>query len=94
MAGILQAEGGGLPVSRFLEVSGFPGVWVVFLHGAGGLCPSMSLVPEGISRRDSFGMRLFELVPALCSEQADPRFSSLPLQQLNLLLQEWYFWAG
>lgn len=48
MAGILQAEGGGLPVSRFFAVSGFPGVWVVSLHGAGGLCPSVSLVPEGV----------------------------------------------
>lgn len=48
MAGILQAEGGGLPVSRFFAVSGFPGVWIVSLHGVGGLCPSVSLVPEGI----------------------------------------------
>ena len=48
MAGIHQAEGGGLPVSRFFAVSGFPGIWVVSLHGAGGLCPSVSLVPEGV----------------------------------------------
>lgn len=48
MAGILQAEGGGLPDSRFFAVSGFPGVWVVSLHGAGSLCPSLSLVPEGV----------------------------------------------
>ena len=37
-------------------------------------------------------MRLFKLVLELCSEWADPRFL-LPLQQLDLLLREWYFWA-
>jgi hypothetical protein len=34
-------------------------------------------------------MRLFELELALCSERDDPRFSSLPLQELDLLLREW-----
>lgn len=34
-------------------------------------------------------MRLFELELALCSERDDPRLSSLPLQQLDLLLREW-----
>lgn len=34
-------------------------------------------------------MRFFVLVPALCSERDDPRFSSLLLHKPALLLREW-----
>lgn len=45
------ARGRRLPVSRFFAVSGFPGVWGASFYGAGGLGPSVSLVPEGVQAR-------------------------------------------
>ena len=81
-------EGGGPPVSRLFAGTGFSGVWVVPLRRMGGCVPACP-ESQNESRWDSFGIRLFELVPVLCSEQADPCFSSLPLQQLDLLLWEW-----
>ena len=80
-------EGGCPPVSRLFAGSSFSGVWVVSLCRMGGCIPACPK-SQNVSRWDSFGIRLFELVLVLCSEQVDPCFSSLPLQQLDLLLRE------
>ena len=61
----------------------------LFLSAGWVACVPVCADSQKVYRWDSFGIRLFELVPVLCSEQADPCFSSLPLQQLDLLLWEW-----